>query len=42
MDTEQVSKSRSLGLAQLRKFRGNVRNGAMVLAQLRTRTDVLS
>jgi hypothetical protein len=42
MDTEQVGESRGLSLAQLRKLRGNVRDRTMVLAQLRTGTDVLS
>jgi hypothetical protein len=42
MDPEQVSKGRRLGFAQLRELRGDVRDRAVVLAQLRTCTDVLS
>jgi hypothetical protein len=41
VDTEQVGEGRGLGLAQLWKFRGDVRNRAMMLAQLRAGTDVL-
>jgi hypothetical protein len=41
VDPEQVCERRRLGLTQLREFRRDVRDGAMVLAQLRTRTDVL-
>lgn len=41
VDTEQVGEGRGLGLAQLWKLRGNVRHRAVVLAQLRTGTDIL-
>lgn len=41
VDTEQVSEGRCLGLAQLRKLRGDVRDRAMVLAQLRAGADIL-
>jgi hypothetical protein len=42
MDTEQFGESRCLGFAQLRELRGDVRDRAVVLAQLRTSTDVIS
>jgi hypothetical protein len=42
MDTEQVGEGRRLGLAELREFRRDVRDGAVVLAQLRPRPDMLS
>jgi hypothetical protein len=41
VNTEQVSEGRGLGLAQLWKLRGNVRDRAVVLAQLRAGTDIL-
>jgi hypothetical protein len=42
MDTEKVGEGRGLGLAQLRKLLCDVRDRAVMLAQLRTGTDVLS
>jgi hypothetical protein len=42
VDPEQVGEGRCFGFAQLRKLRGDVRDRAVVLAQLRTGTDVVS
>jgi hypothetical protein len=42
MNAEQVCERRRLGLTQLREFRRNMRYRAVMLAQLRTGTEVLS
>ena len=38
--TEQVGERRGLGLAELWKLRGDMRDRAVVLAQLRAGTDI--
>jgi hypothetical protein len=42
VDTEQVGEGRGFGLTQLWKLRGDVRDRAVVLAQLRAGPDVLN
>ena len=41
MDAEQVGEGGGLGFTQLGELRGHVRDGAVMLAQLRTGTNVL-
>jgi hypothetical protein len=42
VNTEQVGEGLGLGFTQLRELRCDVRDRAVVLAQLRTRPDMLS